>query len=97
MGRVKYTLDTKAPLKTSKADRARFDALEDADIDYSDMPEMDTDFWATAEIVKSPRKPVVTMRMDEEIIAYFKKSDPKGYTSRMAAVLKAYVQAQRVR
>ena len=33
------------------------------------------------------------MRMDDGIVAYFKGSDPKGYTGRMAAVLKAYVQA----
>ena len=34
------------------------------------------------------------MRVDAETLAFFKGKDPKGYTSRMAAVLRAYVRAQ---
>jgi uncharacterized protein (DUF4415 family) len=90
---VKHTLDPKNPSKMSKAERARFDAIRDEDIDYSDAPELDADFWANAKIEKVSMKPSVTMRMDAQTLAYFKGSDPKGYTGRMAAVLKAYVQA----
>lgn len=93
MPTVKFTLDPKNPPKMSKADRARLDAISDKDIDYSDLPELDADFWANATIEKPAQKPSVTMRMDEATLAYFKGSDPKGYTGRMAAVLKAYVQA----
>ena len=93
MTTVKHTLDPNNPPKMSKAERARFDAIRDEDIDYSDIPELDADFWATAKIEKHSQKLSVTMRVDEEIVAYFKGSDPKGYTGRMAAVLKAYVQA----
>ena len=90
---VKHTLDPKNPPKMGKAERARFGAIRDEDIDYSDIPELDADFWATAKIEKPAQKPSVTIRMDEAILAYFKGSDPKGYTGRMAAVLRAYVQA----
>jgi len=34
------------------------------------------------------------MRVDAETVAFFKGEDPKGYTGRMAAVLKAYARAQ---
>ena len=93
MPTVKHTLDPKNPPKMGKAERARFDAIRDDDIDYSDTPELDADLWANATIEKPNQKSSVTMRMDEETVAYFKGSDPKGYTGRMAAVLKAYVQA----
>jgi len=90
---IKHTLDPNNPPKMSKEEKARFDALRDEDIDYSDLPEMDAEFWANAQIEKPNQKPSVTMRMDEATLAYFKGSDPKGYTGRMAAVLRAYVQA----
>jgi len=90
---TKHTLDPNDPPKMRQAERARFDAIRNKDIDYSDIPELDAAFWANAKIEKPARKPSVTMRMDKETLAYFKGSDPKGYTGRMAAVLKAYVQA----
>lgn len=93
MATFKHTLDPKSPPKMSTADRARFDAIRDEDIDYSDIPELDAEFWANAQIKTPAQKPVVTMRVDEETIDYFKGSDPKGYTARMAAVLRAYVDA----
>ncbi|NKX44970.1 BrnA antitoxin family protein [Roseibacterium sp. KMU-115] len=40
-------------------------------------------------------KPTVTMRLDEDVIAYFKREDPKGYTRRMAAVLSAFARRNR--
>ena len=68
-------------------------ALPDAEIDYSDIPELDKDFWARAD-VKPPRtKPNVSLRVSEEVVTFFKENDPKGYTARMAAVLTAYVEA----
>jgi len=97
MATIKHTLDPKNPPKTPKADLKRFDAIRDEDIDYSDIPELDAEFWANAEIKTPAQKPVVTMRVDEETIDYFKGSDPKGYTARMAAVLKAYVRAHHPR
>ena len=39
-------------------------------------------------------KPNVSLRLPEEVIAFFKAQNPKGYTGRMAAVLAAYVAAR---
>jgi uncharacterized protein (DUF4415 family) len=33
------------------------------------------------------------MRLEEDVIGFFKDADPKGYTGRMAAVLTAYARA----
>lgn len=69
-------------------------ARPDHEIDYSDIPSLGPDFWETA-VVRPPRtKPNVSLRLPENVIEYFKTENPKGYTSRMAAVLSAYVEAQ---
>ncbi len=65
----------------------------DAEIDYSDVPELDEDFWQKARVTLPKAKPNVSLRVPEEVIAYFKAQSPKGYTGRMAAVLAAYVRA----
>ena len=93
MTTVKHTLDTKNPPRMNKDERARFDAISDDDIDYSDSPELDAAFWATAKVETPSQKSSVTMRLDAETLEYFKRDDPKGHTTRMAAVLKAFVQA----
>lgn len=68
----------------------------DSEIDFSDIPELDEKFWKNAKISPPRTKPNVSLRLDEETIAYFKAKNPKGYTARMAAVLAAYVNAHRV-
>lgn len=93
MTTVKHTPDPNNLPRMTEAEKVRFDALSDKDIDYSDIPELDAAFWANAEIKHPSQKPSVTMRVDEETLEYFKGEEPKGYTARMAAVLKAYVQA----
>lgn len=94
MTTVKHTIDPKNPPKASKADLARLDAIADDAIDYSDAPELDAAFWASTEVETPNQKAAVTMRVDEETLEFFKGEQPRGYTARMAAVLKAYVKAQ---
>jgi uncharacterized protein (DUF4415 family) len=94
MALVKFTYDPENPPKIPQADLDRMDAVKDEDIDYSDFAPFTDEEWAKAKFVKLPQKPVVTMRVDAETVAFFKGEDPKGYTSRMAAVLRAYVRAQ---
>lgn len=69
--------------------------LQDSQIDTSDIPALDLEFWSKATISPPRTKPNVSLRIDEEVIAHFKLESPKGYTARMAAVLKAYVSAHR--
>ena len=88
------TLDPKNPPRLSEETKRRYDTTPDEAIDYSETPDLGDMDWSKLE-VEGPRvKPTVTMRLDEEVIAYFKEQNPKGYTARMAAVLSAYVRAQ---
>jgi uncharacterized protein (DUF4415 family) len=50
--------------------------------------------WTQAKLVLPQAKQSVHLRLDQEIIAFF-KSAGKGHISRMQAVLKAYVDAHR--
>lgn len=97
MTTVKFKLDPKNPPQTPKEDLERFDAIHDDEIDHSDIPELDAAFWGRAEVEKPNRKPQVTMRVDPQTLAFFKGENPKGYTARMAAVLKAYAKAHQAK
>lgn len=67
--------------------------LTDDQIDTSDIPELDAEFWANAKVTPPRTKPIVSLRVEEDVLSFFKGDDPKGYTARMSAVLSAYVQA----
>jgi uncharacterized protein (DUF4415 family) len=50
--------------------------------------------WTRAELILPKAKQSVHLRLDQNIIQYF-KSQGRGHISRMQAVLKAYVDAHR--
>ena len=58
-----------------------------------DMPD---GFWDDAEVVSRPNKTSVHLRVDAEILEFFKK-DGKGHLTRMNAVLRSYVDAKKNR
>jgi len=95
MKTVKFKLDPDNPPAMSEEAKRRLDSIRDEDIDFSDIPDMSDREWVRVEPHKAIAKPTVTMRLDEAVIAHFKAEDPKGYTARMASVLRAYVEAQR--
>lgn len=69
-------------------------ALPDEAIDTSDIPELDEDFWQNAQLVLPEAKERITLRVDKEVVEYF-RSGGHGYQTRMNAVLRAYVKARR--
>ncbi len=69
-------------------------ALPDDQIDYSDIPKLDDDFWENAKIVAPPGKERITFRVDREVLEFFRKDGP-GYQTRMNAVLRSFVEAHR--
>ncbi len=80
--------------KSIKSDLKRIDGLRDDDIDYSDIPALDDEFFKTAEVVMTPGKKPVTIRLDEDVLNWM-KAQGKGYQSRINAVLRAYYEAHR--
>ena len=71
----------------------RLEALPDEAIDVSDIPEIsDNAEWALAEPLGSGAKRLVSIRLDESVIDYF-KSGGAGYQTRINAVLRQYMRA----
>jgi uncharacterized protein (DUF4415 family) len=78
---------------TSLTDWERVDALTDDEIDTSDIPPLDDDFFANAELVMPEPKQVITIRVDKDVVEWY-KSQGKGYQTRMNAVLRMYMERQ---
>lgn len=71
-------------------------AKQDADIDYSDIGELDSNFWENAEVREPANKERLTVRFDADIVQWFKQQG-RGYQTRMNSVLRAYYEAQKDR
>jgi len=86
----------------SETDWARGDALTDEEIERAvaedpDAPPFWTDEdWANARVVWPQGKAPVTLRLDKDIIAWFKHHG-RGYQTRINAVLRGFVEAQKPR
>jgi len=93
---------TAAELKGKRAisgtDLKKVDAMTDAELERviaEDEDERDLrPDWTRAKLVLSEPKQSVHLRLEQEIIDFF-KARGKGHISRMQAVLKAYVTAHR--
>lgn len=79
--------------RNSETDLKRIDAMRDEDIDTSDIPPLDENFFRKAQVRMPERKVSVTLRVDKPVLEWF-KSRGKGYQSLMNAVLKAYAKSQ---
>ena len=58
-----------------------------------DLPD---DFWDQAKVVLPPKKTPVSIRVDDDVLTWFKDQGP-GHLTRMQAVLRAYFVAQKQR
>ena len=72
---------------------AEIAAVEDAGIDFSDIPELDADFWREARPVEPDRTEQITLRVKRSVLNYF-RGPGKGYQTRINRVLESYVRAQ---
>lgn len=72
------------------ADLERINAMSDDDIDYSDIPPV-TDFSGFKRgVFYRPNKESVTIRLDSDVVAWFKASEPK-YQTAVNRVLRDYM------
>ena len=81
--------------RRSRTDWKRVDALRDEDIDFSEMPELGPDFFARAILWPGPKKQI-TLRLDPDVLAFFRKSG-KGYQTTINAILRKYVEVVKSR
>ena len=78
--------------KSSKTDWKRLTTMGDKDIDTSDIPELDEEFFRKADIRVPPKQPV-TLRLDADVLIWF-KSQGQGYQTRINKLLRSYMEAQ---
>jgi uncharacterized protein (DUF4415 family) len=84
--------------RKGKTDWAAFDALTDGDIAAAvakdpDAAPIDID-WSDAILVDPPKKTAISIRVDDDVLDFFKK-EGAGYQRRMNAVLRSYVEQKK--
>ena len=84
---------------TVKYSLSEIDAMRERGLDKtrSDAPiaeSLGADFWKSARVVVPPGKTSVHLRLDSDVVEWF-KANGKGHLTRMSAVLRAYVDAQK--
>lgn len=85
--------------RKSETDWERLDATGDEEIDLSDCPEITPEMFAKAVIrrdLKPVRKTQVTLRLDSDVLGWF-KGRGRGYQTSINSLLRAYVEEQRRR
>ena len=68
--------------------------MQEQNIDCSDIPELDDSFFEKQTVTIPPRKEQLAVRFDQDVVAWF-RAHGHGYQTRMNAVLRAYVEAQK--
>ena len=82
--------------RKGKTDWARVDALTDEEItkavandpDWAGLEDID---WSDAVLVMPAKKKAISIRVDEDVLDFFKK-EGDGYQRRINAVLRSYMQ-----
>lgn len=79
--------------KQSKTDWDRIDAMEDEDIDYSDIPPLTENFFQNAIVRWPSEKERITIALDKDVLTYLRKLG-KGYQTKINAILRLWLQSQ---
>ena len=76
-----------------RADLARLRLIKDAEIARTAPPELrdlPDDFWADSELVLPVAKQAISLRVDADVLEWFRSLGPR-YQTRMNAVLRSYM------
>jgi uncharacterized protein (DUF4415 family) len=85
--------------RRGRADLNRLRQMSEHEIARTAPPELadlPAGFWAGARVVHPVSKQPVSLRLDSDVLAWFKMQGPR-YQSRMNAVLRSYMAAMRGR
>jgi uncharacterized protein (DUF4415 family) len=101
---VRFRLDPKNPPTMTPEQMQRLRDMRDEDIDLSDIPDQS---WRTGwrraqmpgpmpmnQLVPGENKQQITLRLDADLLVFFKGTG-RRYQSRINAVLREYMNAQR--
>lgn len=89
---VEYEIELANPPALTAEQRTELEALRampDSEIDYSDIPPLQEDFWkeAVRNPFYRPTKTSTTVRIDSDVLHWL-RSHGKGYQSRINAILR---------
>ena len=79
--------------KRSDTQPKKLSTMTDKDIDFSDISELDESFFREATWQPPVKKPV-TIRIDEDVLAWFRGQGP-GYQTRINKLLRRYMEINR--
>jgi len=63
------------------------------DTPLDELGDLPDDFWDDADIIVPEPKEAISIRVDRDVLAWFRKQGP-GYQSRMNAVLRSFMEAR---
>jgi len=55
-----------------------------------ELTDLPADFWNEADVVVPPPKQAISLRVDQDVLAWFREQGPR-YQTKMNAVLRTYV------
>ena len=87
-------MSAKTISKRSRTDWRKLRKQRDNEIDCIDIAPLSKEFFAKATLRLPQPKPSISIRLDPDILDWFKRQG-RGYQTRINAVLRMYVAAQR--
>jgi len=87
---VRYRLDPKNPRRLTEEEKKR---LDETPIDYSDIPELDDNFFRRAILARDLRKKQLTIRLDPDVLDWL-KGHGRGYQTRINRILRVVMESQ---
>lgn len=85
-------MKAKNTIRESRTDWKLLDGMSDPGIDFSDIPKLGKSFFARAKLRMPRKKTSVSIRLDPDVLAWFKRAG-RGYQTRINAILRAFVEA----
>ena len=81
--------------KVSKEELKQFDSIDEDEIDVTEIPELDEEWFKTAEAIHHEKKKTISFQVDSDALQWF-KSNSKGieYQTFMNAVLISYMKSK---
>lgn len=79
--------------RNSKTNWERLSTMEDKEIELTESPELDKNFFANATLRMPEAKKAVSLRLDPDVLEWYKTNGP-GYQTRINAVLRMYMQVK---
>ncbi len=82
--------------KSITSDLKRVDRMNDADIDYSDIPPLGKSFFTKATVTWPPVKKQLTIRLDADVLEWL-KAGGRGYQTRVNHILRVAMESRPAR